>query len=485
MTTAAAPIPPRAPLVIVIGAGAAGLAAAQSLPDAAVVVLEARDHSGGRCYTEVFEDGSAVDMGAAWVHGATEKNPITALAEASNAKLVETDWDNCAAFGVGADSSAVLLLEEELDRTEALFERTFQLQENLQSLAHQEGTPDESLWQLLQRVKSKKFPGFANLGERERLLLLSRWKDETCSDYAASMHELSAKWWDNDNEIKGPHKLLQNGYSQVIEHLEEGLDIRFGSKVVGIKQNNTDTSVEVCLSSGESMFCAACICTLPLGVLKRGNITFEPELPQPKLVSIRRLGVGLMNKVALRFDKCFWNNAKATESEGEPASIVRIPLANERLVPEALEVPFFVNLRPATGSNVLVAYLVCDTARFAETQADSDLVLRTVKMLTAMMPEAATAKVLESKISRWDADEFACGSYSFVPVGASRHDRQELARPVGGSLFFAGEATVVDFPSTVHGAYLSGLRAAKEAELLLLLSGGGGGGGSGGGSKPD
>ena len=70
-------------------------------------------------------------------------------------------------------------------------------------------------------------------------------------------------------------------------------------------------------------------------------------------------------------------------------------------------------------------------------------------------------------MSRWAADEFACGSYSVLPVGATREDREELAKPVG-ALLFAGEATVTDYPSTVHGAYFSGLRAAAEARERVL-----------------
>src|SRR5688572_7447583 len=67
-------------------------------------------------------------------------------------------------------------------------------------------------------------------------------------------------------------------------------------------------------------------------------------------------------------------------------------------------------------------------------------------------------------ITRWAADPFALGSYSFLPPGATPADRETLAAPVDGRLFFAGEATSVDFPATVHGAYLSGRRAAAEVD---------------------
>src|SRR5688572_20933263 len=67
-------------------------------------------------------------------------------------------------------------------------------------------------------------------------------------------------------------------------------------------------------------------------------------------------------------------------------------------------------------------------------------------------------------VTRWAADPFALGSYSFLPPGATPDDRKALAAPVGDRLFFAGEATSVEYPATVHGAYLSGRRAAAEVD---------------------
>jgi monoamine oxidase len=69
-------------------------------------------------------------------------------------------------------------------------------------------------------------------------------------------------------------------------------------------------------------------------------------------------------------------------------------------------------------------------------------------------------------ITRWMSDPFSFGSYSHIPPGASGADYTELSRPVAQRLFFAGEATHRSYPGTVHGAYLSGLRAAKEIEAL-------------------
>ncbi|MFN6262748.1 MAG: flavin monoamine oxidase family protein, partial [Chromatiaceae bacterium] len=66
------------------------------------------------------------------------------------------------------------------------------------------------------------------------------------------------------------------------------------------------------------------------------------------------------------------------------------------------------------------------------------------------------------QITRWASDPFSYGSYSFLPVGATPAMRQHLAAPLGQQVFFAGEATHPDYAGTAHGAYLSGLAAAKQ-----------------------
>ena len=67
-------------------------------------------------------------------------------------------------------------------------------------------------------------------------------------------------------------------------------------------------------------------------------------------------------------------------------------------------------------------------------------------------------------VTRWAADPYARGSYSFLAVGSSPADLRALAEPVGERLLFAGEATHEEFFATVHGAYMSGIR---EAERIL------------------
>jgi phytoene dehydrogenase-like protein len=200
--------------VIVIGAGAAGLATARALVKIGgvrVLVIDARARIGGRMNTETFADGTAVDMGAAWLHGASASNPLTALARECGAELVETEWDDRGvAFEATGPSEAPAgsrrpLSTEvprfyrfrpsaELEAADRQFKLTWELFKQAQARLRRGYGADESVWSVLRRVRSKRFPGVDSLPERERLLLRAAWAGETEWDYAAPLEALSATW---------------------------------------------------------------------------------------------------------------------------------------------------------------------------------------------------------------------------------------------------------------------------------------------------
>jgi polyamine oxidase len=175
-------------------------------------------------------------------------------------------------------------------------------------------------------------------------------------------------------------------------------------------------------------------------VLKAGTIAFDPPLPEKKQQAIDRLGFGLLDKVVLKFDQPFWpdNDVIGLVGGGEPVSM----LINGETFADA---PLLVGLRGGRD------------AREREALSDEEAVAQVVTALNAPNPTGAL-------VTRWAADPYARGSYSFVAVGSSPDDMKALAEPVNDRLAFAGEATVPEFFGTVHGAYQSGVR---EAERIL------------------
>jgi monoamine oxidase len=186
--------------------------------------------------------------------------------------------------------------------------------------------------------------------------------------------------------------------------------------------------------------------TVPLGVLKAGHIRFEPGLPHDKQSAIARLGFGTLNKVALSFPNVFWD---------EEIHYIGIAGING---PDLCE---WVNLYPVNGAPILVGLAVGDAGRRLDHMDDSSIYEHAMGRLRGTfgygIPEPQGMAV-----SRWTADPYALGSYVHMAPGSSLEDCKTLAQPVDERGFFAGEHTNHYYPATVHGAYLSGARAAEE-----------------------
>ena len=224
---------PTTSRVIVIGAGAAGLAAARALMrrgDAVdVVILEARSRIGGRMDSRVFADGTCVDMGASWVHGAGPGNPLVGLAaKTPQGTLVPTDWDHTVSFEIGDSVNVPARRLSKIDEEEGrgLMQRTWDLLKQWQSRrrgrARAAGVvdteADQDLWSCLRQLRSKRFQGIDSLCARSRALLLWRWAEQTEHDYAASLEQLSALWWDIDAFSPGEFdSQFVHGYRVIVE----------------------------------------------------------------------------------------------------------------------------------------------------------------------------------------------------------------------------------------------------------------------------
>lgn len=124
----------------------------------------------------------------------------------------------------------------------------------------------------------------------------------------------------------------------------------------------------------------------------------------------------------------------------------------------------FWNATSVTHLPTLVAFVSGEAAHLLESMNDDDIVLAAMDALRKVFPRETNGlpKPVETIITRWSQDPFARGTYSFMARGSTGKDYDLLAEPVGNTMFFAGEATMKNYPSTVHGAMLSGMRAATE-----------------------
>uniref|UniRef100_A0A1D1XH62 Lysine-specific histone demethylase 1 2 n=1 Tax=Anthurium amnicola TaxID=1678845 RepID=A0A1D1XH62_9ARAE len=287
--------------VLVVGAGLAGLAAAGQLLGFGfkVLVLEGRDRPGGRVYTQRMAGpgGSAiaVDLGGSVVTG-IHANPLGVLARQLGVPLHNIRWENCPLYR--PDGRAVdPRRDHEVDSVfNSLLEKASQLREMMGAFAS-----DISLGSAMETLR--RLYGVARSSEERELLDWHFANLEYAN--AGCLSDLSVAYWDQDDpyEMGGDHCFLAGGNWRLIHAMCRDVPVLYGKTVTSISYG--DAGVEVV--AGDQVFQAdMALCTVPLGVLKSGSIRFDPPLPARKLEAVRRLGFGLLNKIAMVFPYVFW-----------------------------------------------------------------------------------------------------------------------------------------------------------------------------------
>lgn len=411
------------PDVVIVGAGAAGVAAARALTDKgyAVRILEAADRVGGRAFTERETFGFPFDHGASWLSSA-DANPHLEYAERYGFDL--TDFSN-------ATDTLFVGGREADDHEYRQYEQAFDAINNRIQAAYQAGedVPASTV------VPELPFAGTAQ-----------SWIGPM--DMGVDFRDLSTiDYWSGADAAPTYH--VAQGYGALIERLAKGVPIQLGTTVSRIEWGGNGVRVR---SPRGTLKARACLVTASTGVLDAERIRFEPALPDWKREAIHDLPMGLLAKVALEFvDTRF----------GLPENSWLTYKVPEEVPTEAC----FFSCWPS-GSDLMVGFVGGEFGSELSRAGRDDAIDFALGELRKRLGSDVDRHFVRGTLTEWADDPLTLGAYSAARPGRASA-REDIVTPVADRIFFAGEACAGPYVATCGGAHRSGQVAAEQVADAL------------------
>jgi len=399
--------------VAIIGAGAAGLAAARTLEasNLSSIVLEARDRIGGRAHTMIVGDNIPFDLGCGWLHSA-DQNPFVAIAEQLGFAIDRAmpPWRQRSYKEIFPQTAR----DEFFAALDAFFTRT-----EAAAKAAQDSVASDCLE-----------PG-------------NRWNPmiDAISTYinGCELDQVSVQDFENyeDTEINWR---LPRGYGALVAAYGAPCNVALNCNVTLIDHSGPRIRIE---TSRGTLTADKVIVCVPTDLIAAEAIRFSPALPD-KVDAATNLPLGADDKVMLALD----GDHDLPQDGNLRAPTMRTAMGT-------------YHLRPF-GRNCIEGFFGGRYARELENAGDGAMAAAAIDEIVGLLGNDVRRKLTPLGESHWSRDPFARGAYSHALPGHA-DKRAVLAAPVNGRIFFAGEATSPDFFTTAHGAQQSGVRAAKEA----------------------
>lgn len=411
---------PSNPEVVVIGAGAAGIAAARRLmaDGRSVLVIEASDRVGGRAHTESHTFGVPYDQGAAWLQGPSGL-PFVDAARAKGYTLVDhSDADE--AFFVGgrrATDAEWALYGIANDRIEAAIY----------------GTPDVSA--------ASRLPGDLPMSA-----VAQSWIGPM--DYGVDFADLSLGDVNNYGRYAYNY-LIREGLGTLVADLGTGVPILTGVTAQHIDWSGQGVRIE---TDQGTISADACIVTVSTGVLASGRLRFTPDLPPQQVQAIQDVPMGLLLKIALQFD-------------GERFGLNENDFLTYA-VPDKVPAPATYFLTWPTGTDIAVGFAGGSFGWDLSRAGAADAIDFALGEFANAVGSSARRHFIKGSMSDWAGNPLTLGAYSAARPG--RHaSRAVLGQPLGDRVFFAGEALAGRYVALVSGAYMSGQQTAGAVVAAL------------------
>jgi monoamine oxidase len=411
----AAPLPREADIVV-IGAGAAGIAAARRVQAAnrKAILLEAANQLGGRCLTDTSTFEAPFDRGARWMHN-PETNPMVRLAR-----------------NAGLDVSAASLGQK--IRVGLRNARAGETEEFLAALVRANHAIDEA-------SRGKADLSCASALPKD----LGVWAGTTefvLGPYATGKDLKDVSIID---KVRGQDRNAPIGCRQglgvLMTRLSEQIPTMLSTPASQISWSNRDVAVQ---TQAGKIAARAAIVTVSSNVLAGGNIKFSPEIPRRQLEAAAKLTLGSYDRIALQLP-------------GNPLGLSR----DDTIIEQSSSTRTALLSANIGGSSLCVIDVAGSFGRDLSGQGEKAMVAFATEWLSRLFGNDIAKLVKKSSATRWNASPFVLGAMSAAPPGA-QPSRKMLGEPFG-NVFLAGEATHETLWGTVDGAWESGERAAEAA----------------------
>jgi len=436
--------------VIVVGAGAAGLAGAVDLARAgvSVIILEARNRVGGRMFTQRDPVCQApIELGAEFIHGLPSE--IWELLQARNVKIEEVSGEPWC-FKKGSLGGCDFFSEVD-DILKKMDDRS----------------PDESFLSFIKRCCDPK-------NDPKKQEAYDRALAYVTGFNAADPNRVGVHWLVQgmraEEQIEGERAFrAANGYQDLLDIFcadlaRAGVQIKTELAVNSIRWSQGRAEIEAHQGSESRKFeTERVLVTIPLGVMKaaaedEGAVRFDPVLPRTKSDALTKLEMGKIIRVTLRFKNRFWDAIPTPGKDRKTLSDMGFLFSDDERLPTwwttmPRKLPIIIGWAPFRCAERLSG----KSESFVV-----DRCLQTLGRLLNIRIEQITSLLDAAYFHDWQNDPFSRGAYSYGAVG-SDGAQEALACPLENTLFFAGEATdTTGHNGTVHGAIASGRRAATE-----------------------
>ncbi|SLN18883.1 Pseudooxynicotine oxidase [Falsiruegeria litorea R37] len=412
--------------VIVVGAGAAGLAATQTLVSAglSVICIEASDRVGGRTHTDTSIFGVPFDMGAHWLH-AEHANALKAPGLALGLDLYPAP-DNGMTYGLDDDA----VLWDEVDEIQAAITKAAQVDHETEERT---GKPtDQSLADILVDKSPWSFTAAMTFA-----LSLARDLPNT------SLRDMAA--WEG-----GDDWFCREGFGHLIARTATGLPIELSTPVTDIEAKAD--GIRVTTATGKTS-AQAVIVTASVGVLAEDVIRFDPPLDAERRAAFELITMGDYNHAGLLF---------------QPGTL---PVSSDTWLTYQLEPDdrgiacgggFLCNV---SGTGLTSFESSGSFSRDLQDMGPESAIEHALETLTGFFGTSIRQNFIKGHATAWRKEPYVRGSYAGANPGGYTA-RTVLRRPHTKRIHFAGEATHKSQQCSVSGAHLEGIRAAKDVLLL-------------------